>query len=493
VTIGVMTGMLLAALEATVVGTAMPTIVAALGGLAHYSWVFSAYLLTSTVTVPIWGKLSDLFGRRPMFQIGIAIFVLGSAACGFAHSMTFLIVARAVQGLGAGALVPLAMTIIGDIFTLAERAKMQGLFSGVWGLSSVVGPLLGGFITDQLSWRWVFYINLPVGIAAALIIGFALVEQKREERPKIDYAGAFVLTAAVSILLLVLAEGASPRMLLTPRMLALMAFIVVLFVLFVRIERRAHDPVVPFVLFRNRVITVSIVVGFLAGIAMFASITFVPLLAQGVLGATATQAGSLLTPLLLSWVLSSIVGGRLLIKLGSRPLVLAGLIFMIGGFFALAAFHRTTPHWVLIVDLVFIGCGLGLVMLTLLIAAQHSVPREQLGITTSLNQFSRSIGGALGVALLGAVLASGLSAFSADPNALVNAEARAHMTPATLLAMQNALEGTLSNIFLVSAVVVVIAFGVALTLPGGKVESAHSERMVMAEMTTIDPGHEPES
>jgi EmrB/QacA subfamily drug resistance transporter len=485
--------MLLAALEATVVGTAMPTIVAALGGLAHYSWVFSAYLLTSTVTVPIWGKLSDLFGRRPMFQIGIAIFVLGSAACGFAHSMTFLIVARAVQGLGAGALVPLAMTIIGDIFTLAERAKMQGLFSGVWGLSSVVGPLLGGFITDQLSWRWVFYINLPVGIAAALIIGFALVEQKREERPKIDYAGAFVLTAAVSILLLILAEGATPRALLTPRMLALIAFIVVLFVWFVRIERRAPDPVVPFELFRNRVITVSIVVGFLAGIAMFASITFVPLLAQGVLGATATQAGSLLTPLLLSWVLSSIVGGRLLIKLGSRPLVLAGLVFMIGGFFALAAFHRTTPHWILIVDLVFIGCGLGLVMLTLLIAAQHSVTRDQLGITTSLNQFSRSIGGALGVALLGAVLASGLSAFSADPNALVNPEARAHMPPAALLAMQDALEGTLQNIFLVSAIVVVIAFGVALTLPGGKVQSAHSEQMLMAEMTTIDAEHEPES
>jgi len=487
-----MTGMLLAALEATVVGTAMPTIVAALGGLAHYSWVFSAYLLTSTVTVPIWGKLSDLFGRRPMFQIGIAIFVLGSAACGFAHSMTFLIVARAVQGLGAGALVPLAMTIIGDIFTLEQRARMQGLFSGVWGLSSVVGPLLGGFITDQLSWRWVFYINLPVGIAAAAIIGFALVEQKREERPKIDYAGAFVLTAACSMLLLILGEGSSPRALLSPRVLALLALIVALFALFVRIERRAHDPVVPFALFRNRVISVSIIVGFLAGVAMFAAITFVPLLAQGVLGATATGAGSLLTPLLLSWVLASIVGGRLLIKIGSRPLVLAGLVLMIAGFFLLASFHVTTPRWVLVVDLILIGCGLGLVMLTLLIAAQHSVPREQLGITTSLNQFSRSIGGALGVALLGAVLASGLARFSADPNALVNPAARAHMPPAMLAALQHALEGTLRNIFLVSAVVVVVALAVALTLPGGKIGAAHSERMMMAEMTTIDAEHEPE-
>src|SRR6185436_4525242 len=370
VTVGVMTGMLLAAMEATVVGTAMPTIVAALGGLAHYSWVFSAYLLTSTVTVPIWGKLSDLFGRRPLFQIGIGVFLLGSAACGLAQSMPQLIAARAVQGLGAGALVPLAMTIIGDIFTLAERARMQGLVSGVWGLSSIVGPLLGGFITDQLSWRWVFYVNLPVGIAAALIIGFALTEQKREERPKIDYAGAIVLTAAVTILLLVLAEGSSPQALLEPRILALIALVVVLLVAFIRIERRAPDPVVPFALFRNRVIAVSIVVGFLAGIAMFAAITFVPLLAQGVLGATATEAGSFLTPLMLSWVLSSIVGGRLLIRVGTRPLVLTGLVLMIAGFAALATFHRTTPRWTLVLELVFIGSGLGLTMLTLLIAAQ---------------------------------------------------------------------------------------------------------------------------
>ena len=484
--------MLLAALEATVVGTAMPTIVAALGGLAHYSWVFSAYLLTSTVTVPIWGKLSDLFGRRPMFQIGVAIFVLGSAACGFAHSMTFLIVARAVQGLGAGALVPLAMTIVGDIFTLEERAKMQGFFSGVWGLSSIVGPLLGGFITDQWSWRWVFYINLPVGIAAAAIIGFALIEEKREERPKIDYAGAFVLTAACTILLLLLGEGTSVRALLEPRAIALAVLIVVLFALFVRIERRAPDPVVPFALFRNRVVSVSIIVGFLAGIAMFAAITFVPLLAQGVLGATATGAGTLLTPLLLSWVLSSIVGGRLLIKLGSRPLILAGLVLMVLGFIALAAFHATTPRWVLVFELVLIGAGLGLVMLTLLIAAQHSVPREQLGITTSLNQFSRSIGGALGVALLGAVLASGLSSFTENPNALVNPEARAHMDPAMLASLQHALEHTLRNIFAVSAGVVVLAIGFALTFPRGAVGGAHAERMMMAEMTTIDPEHEPE-
>ena len=493
-----MTGMLLAALEATIVGTAMPTIVAALGGLAHYSWVFSAYLLTSTVTVPVWGKLSDLFGRRRLFQIGVFVFLVGSALCGLAQSMTQLIVWRAVQGLGAGALVPLAMTIIGDIFTLEERAKMQGLFSGVWGVSSVFGPLVGGFITDQLSWRWVFLINIPVGIAAAVLIGFALVEPKRDTRPSIDYAGAAVLTLAMTMLLLVLGEGSDPRLLLQPRNLALMAAIGVLLAAFVRIENRAVDPLVPFALFRNRVVSVAIVVGFLAGIAMFAAITFVPLLAQGVLGATATQAGSFLTPLMLSWVLASIVGGRLLIRMGSRTLVLVGLGLMLAGFCALATFTRDTPRMVMVFELVLIGSGLGLTMLTLLIASQHAVPREQLGITTSLNQFSRSMGGALGVAILGALLASGLAAYSHDPNALVNPEARAKIAPADLRALQGALEGTLRTIFWTSAAVVALALAAAFRIPRGKVGDAHSEthsgeQMMMAEMTNIDAAHEPEA
>ncbi len=488
VTVGVMTGMLLAALEATVVGTAMPTIVAALGGLAHYSWVFSAYLLTSTVTVPVWGKLSDLFGRRRLFQIGVAVFLVGSLACGIAQSMTQLIVARAVQGLGAGALVPLAMTIIGDIFTLQERAKMQGLFSGVWGISSIFGPLVGGFITDQLSWRWVFLINLPVGIAAAAIIGVALIEPPRHEAPSIDYLGATVLTVAVTILLLVV--GATH--LVTPRNIVLMALVVGAVLWFLQIEKRAKDPVVPLALFRNRVIAVAVGVGFLAGIAMFAAITFVPLLAQGVLGASATAAGSFLTPLMLSWVGMSIIGGRLLIRFGARMLVLLGLVFMLGGFIALATFTRATPRALMVVELIFIGAGLGLVMLTLLIASQHSVAREQLGITTSLNQFSRSIGGAIGVAILGALLAAGLAQYSSNPNALVNPEARAHIPAAELAELRGALEGTLRNIFATSAAVVGLALLAALALPGGKFGESHGERMVMAEMTNIDAGHEPE-
>src|SRR4051812_41041565 len=253
ITAGVMTGMAIAALEATVVGTAMPTVIASLGGIAEYSWVFSAYLVTSTVTVPVWGKLSDLYGRRLMYQIGIGVFLLGTALSGFSGTMTQLIIFRAIQGLGAGALVPLGMTIIGDTFTLQERAKMQAWFSGVWGLSSVIGPLIGGFITDQISWRWVFFINLPVGVIAAIIIGMALKEPKRTERPTIDYWGAATLMAAISLLMLAMVEGGkSLSAIFSGENLLLIVGSIVLLAAFVWIEMRAADPIIPFRLFRNK-------------------------------------------------------------------------------------------------------------------------------------------------------------------------------------------------------------------------------------------------
>src|ERR1041384_976652 len=245
VTAGVMLGMFLAALEATVVGTAMPTVIASLGGLDRYSWVFSAYLLTSTVTVPVWGRMSDLYGRRVFYLIGVTFFLIGSALSGASQSITQLIVFRGIQGLGAGALIPLSMTINGDIYTVRERTRMQGLFSGTWGLASILGPLAGGFITDHISWRWVFYINIPFGLAAAVVVGFALVELKRHARPVIDYAGAIWLTIAITLLLLVLVESGDPAIWGNPLTLAAVAGILAFAYLFVRTERRAPDPIVP--------------------------------------------------------------------------------------------------------------------------------------------------------------------------------------------------------------------------------------------------------
>jgi drug resistance transporter, EmrB/QacA subfamily len=511
ITAGVMTGMFLAALEATVVGTAMPTVIASLGGLEHYSWVFSAYLLTSTVTVPVWGKLSDLYGRRPLFQAGVAIFVIGSVLSGMSNSMMQLILFRALQGLGAGALVPLAMTIIGDIYTLEERARMQALFSGVWGLSSVVGPIVGGFLTDQLSWRWVFYLNVPFGIASALIMGFALKEPHREQRPVVDYTGAALLMFAVVLLMLALVNEGSA--LFGLRNLLLMSGSAILTSFFVFYERRVKDPIVPFQLFQNRVVAVAVIAGFLTGIAMFGAISFIPLFAQGTRGATATEAGSLLTPLMLSWVSLSIVGGRLLIRIGYRPTVLAGCVLLTFGFIILSEIPRNAGSIWLYADLVVIGAGLGLTMLTLLIAVQQAVPRNMLGTATSLNQFSRSIGGAVGVAIMGAVLSAGLAArlqlttgaktMAINPNALMDPLARAAMSPATLQRLETALYDSLRSVFLLATIVSAVSFVVALALPRAvkqdskttpskeACEMKNAERLMIAEMATIDADHEP--
>ena len=523
VTAGVLLGMFLAALEMTIVGTAMPTIVASLGGLNHFSWVISAYLITSTVTVPVWGKLSDIYGRRLLYQIGIALFLLGSALSGMATSMTQLIAFRALQGLGAGALIPLAMTIIGDIYTLEERARMQAVFSALWGLSSIVGPLVGGFITDQLSWRWVFYINIPFGFAAALVIGLALQEPKRRERPVIDYAGAAVLTTAVTLLMLALMKGEGAGASFTsPRNLALLASAAVLLVVFVGIERRAPDPMVPFELFANRMVAVAVAVSFFVGMAMFGAISFVPLFAQAAMGATATEAGSLLTPLMLSWVTLSVIGGRMLLKVGFRTTAITGLVLLVCGFALLSMSGRDTPRFQLYADLALAGAGLGLTVLTLVLSMQQAVTRSQLGITTSLGQFARSIGGAIGVAVMGAVLSTGLSShlyeiahsgtggltpqraaqLAANSSVLIDPAARAELPPAVVEALQIAIAATLQNVFWLCTLFAAIALVIVFWMPHGRdgLSSAPSpescsaetgERMLMAELTCIDAPHEP--
>ena len=309
VTAGIMLSLFLASMEATVVATAMPTIVSELGGLEHYAWVFSAYMLASTTTVPLYGKISDLYGRRKLYIGAMLLFLTGSILCGQASTMTGLILARGLQGLGAGGIMPLAFIMIGEIFTLEQRAKMQGLFSGVWGISSIAGPFLGGFLVDQFSWRWVFYINIPFGLLAAGLVGFAWRDQIHGHgKPVVDYAGAVLLTSSVVSLLLGLT--------ITPGTAAswiLIAASVILFALLLWIESRAADPILPLHLFRERLFSVAIAHGVLTGWAMFGSISFVPLFVQSVLGTSATQAGIAISPMLLGWVGASIVGTRLLL------------------------------------------------------------------------------------------------------------------------------------------------------------------------------------
>lgn len=524
VTAGVMLGMFLAALEATVVGTAMPTVIASLGGLDRYSWVFSAYLLTSTVTVPVWGRLSDLYGRRMFYLIGVAFFLLGSALSGASHSIEQLIVFRAIQGLGAGALIPLSMTINGDIYTLRERTRMQGLFSGVWGLASILGPLAGGFITDHISWRWVFYINIPFGLAAAAVVGIALVEPRQKSRPVIDYLGAIWLTIAITLLLLVLVESGDPTIWSKPITLIAVAGILIFSALFAWTEQHAPEPIVPFSLFRNRIIGVGSITAFMVGAAMFGALSFIPLYVQGALGGTATEAGALLTPFLLGWVTMSVVGGRLMFRIGYRPTILAGLVVLVASFGVLTTFGSATPRSWLVGDVLAMGIGMGLVMFALLITVQNSVSRGQLGIATSLNQFSRSIGQTVGVAVMGTVMTISLASHIAEiqkesglpeadvartvhnPSALIDPIARAAQNPELIRAMKGALAGALHNVFLTGVAFAVLALLSGFWLPAGEIKvvtttardqdqiprsPAECERMLMAEMTTIDAENEP--
>ena len=402
VTTGLLLGIFLAALEATVVSTAMPTVVGHLGGLDQYSWVFSAYLLTSTASVPLWGRLSDLYGRRPVYLAAIALFVVGSMLAGISQSMLQLVIFRALQGLGAGGLIPLALTIIGEIYTLAERTRMQAVFSSVWGVSSVAGPLVGGFITDTISWRWIFYLNLPFGLLAAFIVNKTLPEHARDPHVTVDWLGGGLLFLSTTLTLAALTE--------TSVVWALAA--VASIVAFVYVERRTADPILPFGLFRNRSVTAATVVGFLASMPVFGSIAFVPLLVQVTRGGSATSAGQVLTPLYLMWVLASIVAARFLLRIGVRVSTIAGTAALFIACAALPWLAVGASRVVLLADMAVLGTGLGFAMLSLLLAVQHSVSRAELGVATSLNLFARSIGGAVGVAIMGAILAAGLGTTS---------------------------------------------------------------------------------
>jgi EmrB/QacA subfamily drug resistance transporter len=385
----------------------MPTVISTLGGIERFSWVFSAYILTSTVVLPIWGKLADVYGRRRFLQLALGLFLLGSGVAGAARDLDQLIVARAIQGLGAGGLLPLGMTILGDLYTPTQRARMQARFSSVWGVASVVGPLLGGYLTDQLSWRWVFFVNLPIGAVAAALIHRYLREQPRAAAPRIDAAGAFTLALSASLLLVGLNEAGSVGI-GAPESWGLLLAAAAVFGLFVACERRAADPIVPPGLVREGEIRWPLVCATCAGMSMFGAISFIPMYIQGSTGSTATQAGFALSPLLLFWVLASIVTGRLLAVVAVRTLAIAGFGLVLVGFAVLLAFDAATPLGWLYADMAVLGGGMGLAMLCLLLAIQTVAPRQNLGVATSLMIFCRSLGGAIGVALLGAVLTAAL-------------------------------------------------------------------------------------
>jgi EmrB/QacA subfamily drug resistance transporter len=402
-----MLALTLASLDQNIVNTALPRIVSDLGGLAHLSWVVTAFMVTSTATTPLYGKLSDMYGRKALFYVAIAIFLIGSVLCGAAQTMFQLILFRAVQGLGAGGLMTLAQTTVGDLIEPRERGRYQGLFGAVFAACSVIGPLLGGIITDALSWRWIFYVNLPVGVAAFALIAIGLRHPCRIVEHTIDYAGAVWLTAGTVSLLLLLSWGGGVFPWLSPAIAGLAATAALFYGLLVWQENRTPEPILPLGLFRNPVFCIGVSVIGLNAMALFGSLVFLPLFFQLVLGASPTHAGLMMAPMMGGVIVASVTGGRLVARTGRyKPFPIAGLVAATCAFLTLAwaaIAGAGTP--VIETALVALGAGLGFVMPNLTVAIQNAVERTELGVATSVSAFVRSLGGALGVAIAGAAVA----------------------------------------------------------------------------------------
>src|SRR5579884_2421882 len=395
----------LATLDSTIVATAMPRVVSQLGGMALYSWAFSAYLLTSTAVMPLYGKLADLYGRKRILLMGALIFLIGSAACGSAQTMAQLVFFRGLQGLGAGAIQPLVLTILADISASAkENARLIGGVGVLWGVSSVAGPLLGGLIVDHLSWSWIFYLNLPIGLPAMLLLAIFFKERFVRQRHHLDYVGTIVITGAIVTFLFFVLQGGTAWAWTSLPSLALLFAAIILTVAFFLIEKRAGEPILPFEIFTQRTIAISNSGSFLLGSLLFSLTTYVPLFVQGVQGGNATLAGSVLIPTLLSWSTVSMLASLILRYFGYRVIVRVGALFMVIGAATTVVFREQTSFAVIALALVPLGIGFGLVSVVYTLAVQRTARKEIVGVATASTQFVRMIGGTVGVAIMGAIL-----------------------------------------------------------------------------------------
>ncbi len=467
VTLAVMLGMFLAALDTTIVATALPTITRLLHGFELYPWVAASYSLAMTACTPLFGRLADRYGRRRVYLFGILTFLVGSALCGAARTMLQLVAFRAVQGIGAGALLPIAITIAGDLYTLEERARVQGLFSGVWGLASIVGPVLGGFLVSAGSWRWIFYANLPVGLVCLWIVARAYREPESAQEGSVDVIGAFFLVASVVALLLGVEGGR-----VHPGFLAAG---VALGAAFLAWERRIPDPLLPLDLFRSRMVAMSGLCSLLVGAAFLGSLYYIPLFVQGAQGGTATQAGLTLTPLMLAWTTASVVASRLLLRVGFRTVATFGLALLCVGFGALTHLHPALPAWWVQGATVLLGVGMGFSALTFVLAVQTSVDYERRGFATSFVLFARNIGGSVGVSLLGSLLLLHLTAQGVPADRvrqILDPVGVRQLSGEALARVREAVAGSLSWVFVASLGLALLALLSVRWLPRGRPSAA---------------------
>ena len=489
-----MLGMVLSSLDQTIVATALPTIAGDLHGLNHLSWVVTAYLLTLTISTPLWGKLGDLYGRKKLFQAAIIIFLIGSALAGLSQSMSQLIAFRAIQGVGAGGLMVGAQAIIGDVVSPRQRGRYMGYFGAVFGITSVAGPLLGGFFTQHWSWRWVFYINIPIGVVALFVIAAVLHIPVRRTEHAVDYLGTALLGAAVTCIILLTTWGGTTYTWVSTPILGLAAAAVLLLATFAYVETKAAEPLMPPSLFKNRVFNVAGTVGFIVGFVMFGVIIYIPLYLQTVHGATPTSSGLQLLPLVIGMLITFIPSGRLVTRWGRYKIFpIFGTAIMAIGLYLLSLMTPTTTLLVSSIYMVVVGLGIGLVMQVLVVAVQNAVPYSHLGTATSAASFFRSIGGAFGVALFGSIFNSRLFAelpkylppealrsikgknISSSPSALDK------LPPAVHAGYVEAFSHALSTVFLLGVPFAVAAFLLTLFL----------EEVPLRQQSALDLENEP--
>jgi EmrB/QacA subfamily drug resistance transporter len=461
--------MLLASLDQTIVATALPTIVGEFGGLEHLSWIVTAYLLTTTIVTPLYGKLGDLFGRKIVLQSAILLFLIGSALCGLSRSMGQLIAFRALQGLGGGGLIVVAMAAVGDIFSPRERGRYQGIFGAVFGLSTVLGPLIGGFFVEHLSWRWIFYVNLPLGVVVLAVIGVAFTAPPPQGQPRIDVAGSLCLAIVLTALVLLTSLGGNAFAWDSPVALGLIAAALAALLGFIAAELLFSEPILPLRLFGNRVFGIACAVGFIVGLSLFGSVTYMPLYLQVVKGVSPTLAGLTLTPMMAGVVVTSVASGRTISRYGRyRPFPIVGTAVTTVGLGLLATLGVGTSTWSACLYMLVLGLGLGLVMQVLVLAVQNAVDYRDLGVATSGTSLFRSIGGSIGVSLFGAIFTASLTAGLAG-RFPTGADLPAATSPAAVQALPTAVKAiyldmftaALHPVFLYAALVA--ALGFALT------------------------------